>query len=751
MKFRFIYALLLLVLALFVLQSRSSGAAATGLGDRTGSPLSGGAGCSCHGGASYAPSISVEVKDAFSNPVTEYQPGQSYTIEYTVSAASGSPGGFGFQSVAISNQASALNAGNMISTVTVNTRISSFNGRQYAEHNGVNNAGVFIINWTAPAAGFGTVNIHSRGIAVDGFGSTGGDQQTASVLLSLTEATSISYSNASYCSAAADPTPLVSGPGAASGTFSAQPAGLSIAASTGIVDLSASIAGQTYTVTYTYNGTDTTTTQLAVIASDDASFSYSDTIFCQNLSNPTPTITGNPGGSFSSDPGLAINSSSGSIDLSQSLAGIHAVQYITNGSCPDSFTVNIHVAAYVNPSFSYTDSSFCQNAMDPIPSTAALNGIWSATAGLSIDSLSGQIDLSSSLAQQHQVIFSTLGICSDTSTQTISILSAQDASFTLPDSLFCIGQPSVQPTITGNSGGLFSSATGLELDTTSGLIDFVNSSAAMHSISYTTSGQCADVQTLFLQINNADDASFSYPASVYCQTAANPSPSFIAGGLFSAANGLSIDSLSGLLDLTASTAGSYFISYATSGNCPDTAILQLELVAPSSFSFAVSDTTICLNQGQNPIISVQSSSTGTYSATPAGLNFVNTTTGEIDLSSSTTGNYQITFQANDTCSNPAQINVALSICGGQQFTKNDHLFKVYPNPSNGTLFIQSTMPIQQTNVSLFDILGNNAYFKRIEVGGNTPLTLTFSDLPKGTYWLRLENSDVSTVFKIILD
>ena len=166
---------------------RLGGAANLGLGDRTGSPLSGGAGCSCHGGASYAPSITVEVKDAFSNPVTVYQPGQGYTIEYTLSATSGSPGGYGFQSVAISNQASALNAGSMGTAITPNTQISNSNGRQYAEHNGINNAGVFIINWTAPAAGFGTVNIHSRGIAVDGFGSTGGDQQTASVLLSLTE------------------------------------------------------------------------------------------------------------------------------------------------------------------------------------------------------------------------------------------------------------------------------------------------------------------------------------------------------------------------------------------------------------------------------------------------------------------------------------------------------------------------------------------------------------------------------------
>ena len=46
----------------------------------------------------------------------------------------------------------------------------------------------------------------------------------------------------------------------------------------------------------------------------DASFSYSADSYAQDGSNPTPTITGDAGGTFSATPsGLSINSSTGEI------------------------------------------------------------------------------------------------------------------------------------------------------------------------------------------------------------------------------------------------------------------------------------------------------------------------------------------------------------------------------------------------------------------------------------------------------
>ena len=116
------------------------------MGDRTGSPLGGGAGCSCHGGGSFLPTISSEVKNVNGAVVTQYIPGELYTLELSVSASSGAPSGYAFQAVSLSGNSSMVNAGNMLSANSLNTRISNFNGRQYAEHNELNTSGVFTIN-----------------------------------------------------------------------------------------------------------------------------------------------------------------------------------------------------------------------------------------------------------------------------------------------------------------------------------------------------------------------------------------------------------------------------------------------------------------------------------------------------------------------------------------------------------------------------------------------------------------------------
>ncbi|NHN28093.1 hypothetical protein FIA58_020640, partial [Flavobacterium jejuense] len=77
---------------------------------------------------------------------------------------------------------------------------------------------------------------------------TPGSCGSITVTVNALDNASFSYSAASYCVNASDPTPTISG--LAGGTFASSPAGLSINASTGAIDVSASTPA-TYTVTYT--------------------------------------------------------------------------------------------------------------------------------------------------------------------------------------------------------------------------------------------------------------------------------------------------------------------------------------------------------------------------------------------------------------------------------------------------------------------------------------------------------------------
>jgi len=85
-----------------------------------------------------------------------------------------------------------------------------------------------------------------------------------------------------------------------------------------------------------------------------AAFSYSASSFTQADSNPTPTITGTPGGTFSSDAGVSfIDTSTGEIDLSASTIASHTIFYIVNG-VQASQTIDIQAAPYSSTrSFSF--------------------------------------------------------------------------------------------------------------------------------------------------------------------------------------------------------------------------------------------------------------------------------------------------------------------------------------------------------------------------------------------------------------
>ena len=71
-----------------------------------------------------------------------------------------------------------------------------------------------------------------------------------------------------------------------------------------MLDLSASTSGTTYTIKYLTSGTcpDSATFSLTIVAQDDPTFSYASATYCPTGTDPTPTITGTPGGIFSAIP-----------------------------------------------------------------------------------------------------------------------------------------------------------------------------------------------------------------------------------------------------------------------------------------------------------------------------------------------------------------------------------------------------------------------------------------------------------------
>ncbi len=474
-----------------------------------------------------------------------------------------------------------------------------------------------------------------------------------------------SYAGSPYCSNGTDPTPTVTG--LAGGTFSST-AGLSINSSTGTIDLSASTPG-TYTVTYTTSGPcpNSSTQSITINALDDATFSYASASYCVGEPDPTPTITGVAGGTFSSTAGLSINASSGVIDLSASTPGSYTITYTTSGSCSNSSTFAMTITTLEDASFSYSAASYCVANTDPTPTvTGVAGGTFSSTAGLSIDASTGTIDLSASTPGTYTVTYTTSGACSNSSTQSVTITSLDDASFNYSAAAYCANDTDPIPTITGVAGGAFSSTAGLSINASTGAIDVSTSTPGTYTVTYTTSGACANSSNVSVTINALDDASFSYSAAAYCANDTDPTPTVtgLAGGTFSSTAGLSINASTGVVDLSASTPGTYTITYTTSGTCSNSSNVSMTVNALDDASFSYSSPSYCLAQA-DPTPTVTGLGGGSFSSS-AGL-VINASTGTIDVSASTPGSYVVTYATAGPCPNSATFNVSITALDDASF------------------------------------------------------------------------------------
>lgn len=186
-KFSFVYTLFgLLGLALLFLNN-SGGVAAVQGQDRTGSPLSSAACNACHSGGSFSTSASLSITDGQGNTVSSYIPGETYELTYTINASGAAA--YGMQAVAL--QSGNANAGSL-SAPSSNAQISNLSGRQYLEQSGASNSNSFSATWTAPAVGSGTVNFYGSALALNGNGTSSGDQYVSIPTVTLAEAPSSS-------------------------------------------------------------------------------------------------------------------------------------------------------------------------------------------------------------------------------------------------------------------------------------------------------------------------------------------------------------------------------------------------------------------------------------------------------------------------------------------------------------------------------------------------------------------------------
>jgi hypothetical protein len=126
----------------------------------------------CHSTSTYETDIKLAFTDADGNIVSEYNPGEDYTVNIEIGHI-GNPAGYGFQIVSLrDSDDSGIN--NFFDLPAQTQEASSMN-RQYIEQSDRLPNDNISIKWTAPNDGTGDVTFYVAGNAVNGNGSSGGD------------------------------------------------------------------------------------------------------------------------------------------------------------------------------------------------------------------------------------------------------------------------------------------------------------------------------------------------------------------------------------------------------------------------------------------------------------------------------------------------------------------------------------------------------------------------------------------------
>ena len=245
--------------------------------------------------------------------------------------------------------------------------------------------------------------------------------------------------------------------------------------------------------------------------------------------------------------------------------------------------------------------------------------------------------------------------CTDFLTIPVTVNPVGNATFAYTSNTVCSGSSNPIPT-TSSAGTFSSTPAGLTfVSTSTGEIDMAASNDGSYSVTFTTSGPCPQTTTQTFTITSAPSADFSYASAAYCINGSDPSVVLDPGasnGVYSGTTGLVINASTGVIDLSASTAGAHTITntIAASGACPAaTATFDITVNAVPSVSFA-------------PTSACSYSAPITLSATPAGGSFSGTgVTGNQFNPSAGTQTVTYTYTDANNCTNSANALITVNL------------------------------------------------------------------------------------------
>lgn len=375
---------------------------------------------------------------------------------------------------------------------------------------------------------------------------------------------------------------------------------------------------------------------------DDASFDYPQAAYCQTDTDPVATNVATIGGTFTEATGNIVftDASTGEIDLVASTAGgPYTITYATTGACANSGTFNITIDAAPDPS--WTTTSLCQTAglLDLTTLvTGNAGGTWSGTAVTGTD-----FDPSAQLGTVALTYTVTNGVCTEVSTQNITVTSSGDATWSA-NGPFCLTEPAfdLNTLVTGDAGGTWTinGVAGSSFD--AGALG-----VGVHTVVYSVGvAPCDDTNSQTITVEADPDPSWT-PIAAQCVNGAlvdlNTQVTGDAGGVWSGTgmSGSNFDpstfSVTGTTDIT------YTVTSVT--GCTADSMNTLSYVGLPDPTFTIED--VCEGEVLSLTHTGVVTPTTTFTWNFGTLSGFGLGTGYYDLGSPSEGTYSVTLTVDD--------------------------------------------------------------------------------------------------------
>ncbi|OWY24345.1 T9SS C-terminal target domain-containing protein [Sphingobacteriales bacterium UPWRP_1] len=434
---------------------------------------------------------------------------------------------------------------------------------------------------------------------------------------------------------------------------------------------------------------------LAVTCADPcpvATISYADTPFCSSVATGAVTQTGTTGGTYSSTAGLTINSSTGAITPSSSTPGTYTVTYTiaAAGSCAAvSTTASVTITALPVAAISYAGTPFCSSAATgAVTLTGDTGGTYSSTAGLTINSSTGAITPSSSTPGTYTVTYTIAaagGCAAVSTTASVTITALPVAAISYTGTPFCSSAATGAVTLTGETGGTYSSTAGLTINSSTGAITPSSSTPGTYTVTYTiaAAGGCAAVTaTASVTVNPvlavAITGIFSpCNGTTLTMTAVSPGATSYAwsgpGGYM--ASGATISRPSA----TVAMSGVYTVVVTGANGCTASTSQNISIIAPTIT--ITGPTSVCVGQ----TITLTATGGGSYSwSGPLGLKVKTATMNANATSTAWSGTYTVTVTGSNGCTGTASQLVTVNALPVAGITGNSTVC------SGGTITLTAT-------------------------------------------------------------